>query len=44
MYNTKLNEIIETLTDMQIKDIMHFNQLLEKNDKAYQKRSIEDLI
>lgn len=34
-YNTQLNEIMETLTDMQIKDLMKFNELLEKNDEIF---------
>lgn len=34
MYNSKMNEIIETLNHIHIKEIMFFNELLETNDSV----------
>ena len=28
---------METITDMQIKDLMYFNDLLDANDEAYER-------
>lgn len=44
IYNAKMNEIIETLNHMHIKDIMFFNELLNTNDCALQKNSITELV
>ena len=35
-YNNKFNDIMEILTDMQIKDLMKFNSILENNEKIFQ--------